>query len=182
MPFWKYYHQPRTVTDAIQASVNAPGSAKLFAGGADLLLDLQQGHHRPVETHVDVTSIPELTTIDLQQRYHNIGAAVPLSPIVSSSLVEEHARVLEEACGLIGCLHLRNITKLGGNTDHALHPENGSFGEMGVGEIPSILTMPEKTNAIHFAVGVRTNRLPVDQEEILKQNDNKYFRNPGRLV
>ncbi len=146
------------------------------------MLDLQQGHHRPVDTHVDVTFIPELTTIDIQQRYHNIGAAVPLSQIFSFSLVEEHARALEEACGLIDSLHLRSIDKLSGNADHALHSENGSYGEMGVGEISRNLTMPEKTNANYRAVGVRANRMPADQEEILKQNDNKLFRNPGGVV
>lgn len=47
--------------------------------------------------------------------------------------------------------------------------ESGPFGAKGVGEISSIPTTPAITNAIYHAVGVRVTRLPVDQEEILRQ-------------
>jgi xanthine dehydrogenase molybdenum-binding subunit len=48
------------------------------------------------------------------------------------------------------------------------HPtEDGPFGAKGVGEISSIPTSPAITNAIYHAVGVRLDRLPVDQEVIL---------------
>jgi xanthine dehydrogenase molybdenum-binding subunit len=50
------------------------------------------------------------------------------------------------------------------------HPTaDGPFGAKGVGEISSIPTTPAITNAIYNAVGVRIDRLPVDQEVILKQ-------------
>ncbi|HEY5670024.1 MAG TPA: molybdopterin cofactor-binding domain-containing protein, partial [Anaerolineales bacterium] len=49
------------------------------------------------------------------------------------------------------------------------HPAaDGPYGAKGVGEIVSIPTSPAITNAIYNAVGVRVDRLPVDQEEILK--------------
>ena len=44
----------------------------------------------------------------------------------------------------------------------------GPYGAKGVGEIVSIPTSPAITNAIYNAVGVRVDRLPVDQEMILK--------------
>lgn len=43
----------------------------------------------------------------------------------------------------------------------------GPFGAKGVGEIPSINTMPAITNAIFNAVGVRVFSLPVDQDALL---------------
>jgi xanthine dehydrogenase molybdenum-binding subunit len=50
------------------------------------------------------------------------------------------------------------------------HPTaEGPFGAKGVGEIVSIPTIPAIANAIHNAVGVRIDKLPVDQEYILKQ-------------
>jgi CO/xanthine dehydrogenase Mo-binding subunit/aerobic-type carbon monoxide dehydrogenase small subunit (CoxS/CutS family) len=50
------------------------------------------------------------------------------------------------------------------------HPTaDGPYGAKGVGEISSIPTTPAITNAIYNAVGVRVDRLPVDQEHILKQ-------------
>ncbi|MCW5857130.1 MAG: xanthine dehydrogenase family protein molybdopterin-binding subunit [Caldilineales bacterium] len=50
---------------------------------------------------------------------------------------------------------------------HVEHPAAaGPYGGKGVGEIVSIPTTPAITNAIYNAVGVRIDRLPVDQEEI----------------
>lgn len=49
------------------------------------------------------------------------------------------------------------------------HPvEAGPYGAKGVGEIVSIPTTPAITNAIYNAVGVRVDRLPVDQAELVK--------------
>jgi len=48
------------------------------------------------------------------------------------------------------------------------HPvSEGPFGAKGVGEIVLIPTIPAITNAIYHAVGVRFDRIPVDQEKIL---------------
>lgn len=47
------------------------------------------------------------------------------------------------------------------------HPTaEGPYGAKGVGEIVSIPTTPAITNAIYNAVGVRVDKLPVDQEKI----------------
>jgi xanthine dehydrogenase molybdenum-binding subunit len=44
----------------------------------------------------------------------------------------------------------------------------GPYGAKGVGEICTIPTPPAITNAIHNAVGVRIDRLPVDQEQVAR--------------
>ncbi len=50
------------------------------------------------------------------------------------------------------------------------HPTaEGPYGAKGVGEICSIPTTPAITNAIYNAVGVRIDKLPVDQELIARQ-------------
>ena len=50
------------------------------------------------------------------------------------------------------------------------HPtEGGPYGAKGVGEIVSIPTTPAITNAVYNAVGVRIDRLPVDQAEIIRK-------------
>jgi len=49
------------------------------------------------------------------------------------------------------------------------HPTaDGPYGAKGVGELVSIPTTPAITNAIYHAVGVRIDRLPVDQEFIVE--------------
>jgi xanthine dehydrogenase molybdenum-binding subunit len=54
------------------------------------------------------------------------------------------------------------------------HPTaDGPYGAKGVGEIVSVPTTPAITNAIFNAVGVRVDRLPVDQELIVKELASK---------
>lgn len=61
-----------------------------------------------------------------------------------------------------GILHTPDIVAI-----HVEHPvAAGPYGAKGVGEIVSIPTTPAITNAIYNAVGIRIDRLPVDQEVI----------------
>jgi CO/xanthine dehydrogenase Mo-binding subunit/aerobic-type carbon monoxide dehydrogenase small subunit (CoxS/CutS family) len=49
------------------------------------------------------------------------------------------------------------------------HPTNdGPYGAKGVGEIVLIPTVPAITNAIYNAIGVRVDRIPVNQEKVLE--------------
>jgi xanthine dehydrogenase FAD-binding subunit len=89
MSLWQYYLRPTTVNDALKALASAEGLACPIAGGTDLMLDLQQGRHAPFHTLVDITVIPELTTLEIRQGKLFLGAAVPLSRIASSILVSE---------------------------------------------------------------------------------------------
>ncbi len=130
MTIWKNYHLAHSVTDALQALDSAPGSASLIAGGTDLLLDLQQGHHPPVDTLVDITAIDEMKVLEIRKDRLFVGASVPLNQIVRSELIQEHAQALIEACGLIGGPQVRNTATLGGNVGHALPAADGTIALM----------------------------------------------------
>lgn len=127
MPLWNNYHLANSISDALRALENAPGPARLIAGGTDLLLDLQQGRHPPVDTLVDVTSIPDLTALELRGDSLYVGASAPLNQIVRSPLANSHAQALVEACGLIGGPQVRNTATLGGNVAHALPAADGTI-------------------------------------------------------
>ena len=66
MPTWQTYLQPTSLAEALQCLQAAPGRTKIIAGGSDLLIDIQQGRHPPVETLVDVTGIPELRALRVE--------------------------------------------------------------------------------------------------------------------
>jgi xanthine dehydrogenase FAD-binding subunit len=127
MTIWKSYHLAESVQDALQALAGSPGPACPIAGGTDLLLDIQQGRHPPIHTLVDVTAVPEMTALEIRQGRLNVGAAVPLNHIVASTLVQEHAQALVEACALIGGPQVRNTATLGGNVAHALPAADGTI-------------------------------------------------------
>ena len=130
MNLWEKYLRPSNVEEALAGMASAPGLACPIAGGTDLLLDLKQGRHAHVHTLVDMTTIPELTTLEIRADELFIGAAVPLSHIVASELVQEHAQALIEASQLVGGPQVRNTATLGGNVAHALPAADGTIALM----------------------------------------------------
>jgi xanthine dehydrogenase FAD-binding subunit len=128
MSIWKRYIVAHSLPEAIDALAAASGPARPVAGGTDLLLELQQGHHSPIDTLVDITSIPELTCLEIRGSELFIGAAVPVSEVSESPLVRRHALAVAEGCALIGGPQVRNTATLGGNVAHALPAADGMIG------------------------------------------------------
>jgi xanthine dehydrogenase FAD-binding subunit len=125
MSAWNRYYLARTIEDALGALRSSPGLARPVAGGTDYLLELQQGHHPPVDTLVDITRIPELSCLEIRENALFTGAAVPVRQVAESPLVREHALAVSEACALIGGPQVRNAATLGGNVAHALPAADG---------------------------------------------------------
>jgi len=127
MNLWQEYKRPVSVTEAVQALASASGSAMPIAGGTDLLLDLKQGRHTPIHTLVDLTSVREMTALELREDSLFIGAAVPVNRIALDPLTGNHAQALVEACNLIAGPQVRNTATLGGNVAHALPAADGTI-------------------------------------------------------
>jgi CO/xanthine dehydrogenase FAD-binding subunit len=127
MSLWKNYLVPTSIDEAIAALNTLPGSKAVIAGGTDLLLDLDQGRHPPVDTLVDISSIEEMQEIRIETDGIFIGAAVTHNQIVQNSVLEDHARCLVEGCGLIGGPQVRNVATIGGNVAHALPAGDGTI-------------------------------------------------------
>jgi len=127
MNLWQNYIRPKNLTEAMDAFANAPRPLLPIAGGTDLLLDLEQSRHSPVQTLVDVTSISELTLLEQRGDELFIGAAVPVNRIVHDPLAARHAQALTEACDLIAGPQVRNVATLGGNVAHALPAADGTI-------------------------------------------------------
>jgi len=130
MNLWQKYLRPTNVEEALAGLASAPGPASPIAGGTDLLLDLKQGHHPPVHTLVDLTTIPELTALEIRADTLFIGAAVSLSRIIASELVQRNAQALIEAAQLVGGPQVRNTASLGGNVVRALPAADGTIALM----------------------------------------------------
>jgi carbon-monoxide dehydrogenase medium subunit len=127
MNLWRNYLTPASVPEALQALASSPRPAVPIAGGTDLLIDLEQGRHEAVQTLVDVTSIAEMTAIEVRGDSLFIGAAASLSRVAEHPLVGRYAQALLEACELIGGPQVRNVATLGGNVAHALPAADGTI-------------------------------------------------------
>ncbi len=127
MNLWQEYLRPTNLSQALQAFAEAPRPILPIAGGTDILLDLEQGRHAPVHTLLDVTSIAEMTVLEVRGNELFIGAAVPVNRVALNPLTQEHARALVEACNLIAGPQVRNVATLGGNVAHALPAADGTI-------------------------------------------------------
>ena len=125
MNLWQNYIRPKNLSEAMDAFAHAPRPLLPIAGGTDLLLDLEQGRHSPVQTLIDVTSIAELTRLEIIVDELFVGASVPVNRIVLDPLAVQHAQALTEACDLIAGPQVRNVATLGGNVAHASPPRTG---------------------------------------------------------
>jgi len=127
MTLWQNYLQPKTLSEAMDAFANAPRPVLPIAGGTDLLLDLEQGRHSPVQTLMDVNSIVEMTRLEIIGDELFIGASVPVNRVATTLEVAHHAQALVEACDLIAGPQVRNVATLGGNVAHALPAADGTI-------------------------------------------------------
>jgi len=161
MNLWQNYIRPKTLSEAMDAFAHAPRPLAPIAGGTDLLLDLEQGRHTPVQTLVDVTSVAEMTALELRGDQVFIGASVPVNRIVLDPLAVAHAQALTEACNLIAGPQVRNVATLGGNVAHALPAADGTIALLALdaqAEIAAVALSGEERR--RSAGGINTRRIP----------------------
>lgn len=116
---WREYLFPRSAEEALEMLRAHNGSARIIAGGTDLVLQSKEGKST-AEVAVDITRIPGLNEIKAIGDHIHIGALVTHAQAATSPLVLERAAVLAEACGKVGGPQTRNVGTLVGNVVTAL--------------------------------------------------------------
>jgi CO/xanthine dehydrogenase FAD-binding subunit len=112
------YFAPASVADAVTALRASAGSARLMAGGTDLLVQMRGGRAKPLVV-IDLKRIPGLIGIGSERGGFVIGAAT------SGAALGEHAALraawpgLVEAANLIGSTQVQGRASLGGNLCNA---------------------------------------------------------------
>lgn len=127
MQLYQKYLRPKTISEALKMMASASGKTAVVSGGTDLLLDIKQGRHDPVEAMIDVSEIEEMSRITQKDDFIYLGAAVTHKQIIRNPLIQEHARCVVEGCGLIGGPQVRNVATIGGNVSHALPAGDGTI-------------------------------------------------------
>jgi carbon-monoxide dehydrogenase medium subunit len=113
------YIRPATVTDACAALRAAGGSARVLAGGTDLLVQMKQGRIQP-KALVSLRSIPGLSFVRLDTDGGIvIGAATPLGALENSPELALRFPAIAEAASLIGSTQVRSRATIGGNLCNA---------------------------------------------------------------
>lgn len=116
---WNQYLTPNNLSEAVQLLEHYNDRAHIIAGGTDLVLDFLSKEHSFDKALIDISSIPELKKISLKNGVVSVGAAVTLSEILCSDLLNAHAMVLVDAVRQIAGPQIRNIATIGGNVVNA---------------------------------------------------------------
>jgi aerobic carbon-monoxide dehydrogenase medium subunit len=112
------YEIPESLDAAVEMLAGEAGSARVLAGGTDLLVQLRAGMIDP-DLVVDVKNIPELGTVTSENGGFRIGA------VVSGAVLGEHGEVAKlwpgvvEAAELIGSTQVQGRASMGGNLCNA---------------------------------------------------------------
>lgn len=113
---WQTYINAETVDQVIGILADSGSSARIVAGATDLILELERGVRKGVETLVDISRIPGLDQIyeDASGKIH-LGPMVTHNDCVRSDLIREKAFPLALACWQVGSPQIRNRGTIAGN-------------------------------------------------------------------
>ncbi|MDR0840824.1 MAG: xanthine dehydrogenase family protein subunit M [Christensenellaceae bacterium] len=111
------YYTPAAVAEAVQ--LLGQRSAKLIAGGTDVLVQMQEGLLSP-EALVDISGIDALKGIREETEHVVIGAAATHHEVMEWAHNLPQYAALAEASGSVGTPQVRNIATVAGNLCNAV--------------------------------------------------------------
>jgi len=116
---YAFYHSPATLDEALRLKAELGDSARVMAGGTDLLLEIERGVRKTPDGGapgiIDLTRIPGLAEIRAVDSTIHLGSLVTHNQCVADPLIVERAFPLARACWEVGAPQIRNRATIAGN-------------------------------------------------------------------
>ncbi|TWU14060.1 Carbon monoxide dehydrogenase medium chain [Symmachiella macrocystis] len=108
------YEAPTTVADAVKMLAKHNGSARILAGGTDLIDQIRMGRFAP-DVVVDIKKVDALHSIDISADGLKLGAVVPCYRIYGNEMICRDYSALADATKIIGGAQIQSRASVGGN-------------------------------------------------------------------
>lgn len=113
---WQDYFSVQSIEEALEILAERRERARIVAGATDLILEIERGVRQGIDTLVDVTRVPELARIVMDEdEVIHLGPLVTHTQCVDSKLLVERAFPLVRAAWEVGAPQIRNRGTLAGN-------------------------------------------------------------------
>jgi len=163
---WHKYINATKIEDVIKALSKQGERARIIAGGTDLILELERGIRKGIDTIIDVTRIPQLDQIVMDEKnVIHLGPLVTHNHCVESKLIRELAYPLARAAWEVGAPQIRNRGTVAGNIITASPANDTITPLMALGASVTLQSM-DGTRTIplrNFYTGVRKTRMRPDE-------------------